>query len=169
MFLKLKCLEYLMRISVPYVLGYAQLTCFLDGGDEGNLQHTAFKIDKDYVRARNTMIFWREHLRQSLMYSRGPLEIPFLPFWTREEAPLHRHYPQMGQEGVDLRELFQKRIEFVESHAHWEARLADVFGTILHRVRNRNRLLSLEADIDGRMNTTIGNTKHILFTDSTGQ
>lgn len=166
MFLKLKCLEHLMKISVPYVLGYAQLTCILDGGDEGNLQHTAFKIDKDYVRARNTMIFWREHLRQSLMHAHGPLAIPFLPFWTRHEAPLHRYYPRMGQEGVDLRELVQKRIEFVESHNHWEVRLADLFATILHRVRNRGRLQSLEADIEKRMNDKMGNTKHIIFADS---
>jgi hypothetical protein len=163
MFLKLKCLEELIRISLPYTLGYAQLQCYLDGGDETNLQHTAFKIDKDYVRARNTMIFWREHLRQSLMHTRGPLEVPLLPFWTREEAPLHRHYPLVGAQGVNLRNLFLHRVNFFDSKDHWEVRLADVFATVLHRIRNRKRLLSLEADIEQRMNPTIGNTKHIVF------
>lgn len=168
MYLKLKCLEHLIKISVPYILEYAQLTCFQDQGDDHNLRSASFKIDKDYVRAPNVMTFWREHLRQSLMHTGGPLTVPFLPFWTREESPLHKYYPLVGSEGVNLKELFQQRIEFVDSKNHWEARIADVLAAILHRVRNRGRLQSLEADIEHRMNVKIGNTKHIVFTESVG-
>jgi len=165
MFLKLKCLEELMRISIPYVFGYAQLQCILDGGDERNLEHLAFKIDKDYIRARDPMIYWREHLRQSLMYTRGPLEVPMLPFWTRKEAPLHRHYPLIGGQGVDLRSLFIDRLAFFESKDHWEVRMADIFATILHRIRNRGKLRALETDIDERLTESKCNIKHIIFSE----
>lgn len=163
MFLKLKCLEELMRISIPYVFGYAQLQCFLDGGDERNLEHLAYKIDKDYIRARDPMIFWREHLRQSLMHTRGPVEVPMLPFWTRDNAPLHRYYPLIGTQGVNLRSLFMDRLAFFDSKDHWEVRMADIFATIVHRVRNRGKLHLLERDLDERLTESKRNIKHIIF------
>lgn len=152
LYLKLRCLEKLIRISVPHSLGYAQLTCLLDGGDESNIGNMSFKIDKDFVRAKNVMTFWREHLRQSLVNNGSGIEVPFIPAWPRGQAPLHRHYPLRHDGMVDVKRLFWDRIDFYDSESHWELRMADIFATALHRVRNLGKLKNLTNEIDDRLN-----------------
>ncbi len=59
-----------------------------------------------------------------------------LDVWKRENHPINEISESI--EGmIAIKKIFRQNSNFYDSQDHWEIRLADIVGTILHRYQNR--------------------------------
>lgn len=140
--LKMKCLEYLLGISLNRVLGWAQITYMLDKFDSTNIDNIQFKIDKDFIRADNVKQIWEELLRQFWLNYNKHYPLGIVPdFKQSSEYMMKKFGYENGK--LDVTEVFRQNISFVNSEKNWEVRMADIIGTILHRYENKGRCIDI--------------------------
>lgn len=159
--IKLKCLETLIGQTLNYGFPYSQLRYILDK-DEKNITNFSFKIDKDFISAKNVQIYWTELLRNFWLEfsSRNPLRLIDLP--DKEEYPEMEHYKLDGKKS-NFKKVFRDRTSFLPSEDHFEIRMADIIGTILHRYQNKNRCEEIAEKILSNLGGKRDNYRQIVL------
>ncbi len=135
--IKIKCLQNLIGQTFNLGFVWSQVRYLLDS-DDSNIKKFSFKIDKDFVNAENTKIMWTELLRQFWIdYSKRKM-VPLIDIADKEKFPAIEHY-KFDQGKSNLKKVFRDRTHFLPSDEHFEIRMADIVGTILHRYQNKGR------------------------------
>jgi hypothetical protein len=104
--------------------------------DDSNIKKFSFKIDKDFVNAENAKIMWTELLRQFWDDFSKRKKLPLIDIADKEKFPSIEDY-KIDQGKSNLRKVFRDRTHFLASDEHFEIRMADIVGTILHRFQNK--------------------------------
>lgn len=133
--IKMKCLHNLLAMSFNQAFTYGQLA-FLHDKDESNLKGMAFKVDKDFVKGPNVRKFWDEHFHQ--FWKTLPIEYQPIIFLSENliKTVIEKYFKIEG-DLLMISKSFNENTTFVDSKDSYEVRLADIFGTILHRHHNR--------------------------------
>lgn len=137
--MKIKCLDQLLTMSLNRVIGYSQLKYLLDNEEMTNISRLEFKVDKDFVKAQNVKIIWGELFRQFWQQHSQKYPVPLINLWSPENHPVHKVFPYDDAGKINMTSVFRERTHFLDSKEHWEIRLADLVGTILHRYQNKGR------------------------------
>ena len=161
--IKLKCLEMIIGQTLNYGFPYSQLRYILDK-DEKNITNFSFKIDKDFILAENVQIYWTELLRNFWIEfsSRHPLRMIDLP--DIKEFPEIEHY-KYAEKKSNFKKVFRDRTSFLCSEDHFEIRMADIIGTILHRYQNKNRCEEIAKKILSNLSEKRDNYRQIALTE----
>lgn len=160
---KLKCLEILIGQTLNYGFPYSQLRYILDN-DGTNITNFSFKIDKDFINAENVQIIWTELLRNFWLdfSSRNPLRSIDIP--DKEKYPEIEHYKIEGKKS-NFKKVFRDRTLFLASEDHFEIRMADIIGTILHRFQNRNKCENIAKKVLSNLGGQRENYRQIVLND----
>jgi len=162
--LKMKCLEHLLGISFNHGIGWSQLTYIIDDKDEKNIKEFAYKIDKDFIRAENVKTIWNEILRQFWKEFSKKDRLPLVDFGLKEQNPVKKEYG-LGDKKSNLKKIFRDRTRFLNSEEHFEIRMADITGTIIHRYQNKNRCEQIYKEIEKHLGSKKRNYTHLILND----
>ncbi len=160
--LKMRCLEHIIGLSFNHAIGWAQLTYLLDDKDDSNIKDFTYKIDKDFIKAENTKTIWNELLRQfwkSFSYSNRS---PILDIWEKGTSPVEQEY-EFTENKAKLKKIFSDRTFFVNSEEHFEIRMADILGTILHRYQNKGQNEEIHKEIIQHLGGKRKNYSHLIL------
>lgn len=135
--IKIKCLQNLIGQTFNHGFAWSQIKYILDK-DDSNIKNFGFKIDKDFVNAENTKIMWTELLRQFWADFSKLKPLPLIDIADKEKYPEIEHY-KFDKGKSNLKKVFRDRTHFLTSEEHFEIRMADIVGTILHRFQNKGR------------------------------
>jgi len=111
----------------------------ITGAYDDELVHLRLKIDRDFIKGRQTTSFWRELLRNQLYNLSLTEPMPLLDTWKETGHPFLTLYYKNGD--LDLNRLYTERCDFVLSNDHFEIRIADIIAIILSRYYNRKKCL----------------------------
>jgi hypothetical protein len=133
-FIKIELLGSCLSSAVVNTMGHA-----ISGGYDDELMRWEFLIDRDFIKEPRHNYFWREILRNQLYHNSRSNPFPVLDRWEREGHPFLAKYARNGR--IDLSDAFRNHLKFVESHEHFEIRIADAVNTILFRFYNQRRCI----------------------------
>jgi hypothetical protein len=133
--IKMKCLQHILAISFNQSFIYSQIAYQIDK-DALNLKELSFKIDKDFVRAPNVRKFWDEHFHQFWKTLPEDLQPTLLPNSKDIINNIGEHFKIENGQFI-ITKSFNENTTFVDSKDSFEVRMADLFGTILHRHHNK--------------------------------
>lgn len=134
---KINLLQKLHFLAFNQAFFYAQHLLVIDGGDDSNLK-IQFKIDKDFVRSRLLRNFWDIHsFKEWQAFIRQDKPLVFGDNKEIMDA-LRKNFTFMNNM-IDFGRAFDDGTSFVDSKNHFEVRLADIFGNILHRYHNKGQ------------------------------
>ncbi|MBA2423074.1 MAG: hypothetical protein H0V61_07600 [Chitinophagales bacterium] len=132
--------------------------------DLTNIKNIQFKIDKDFVRAENVKYIWSELFRQAWQEFSRRQPVPVLDVWKRENHPINEISESI--EGmIAIKKIFRQNSNFYDSQDHWEIRLADIVGTILHRYQNRGVCEHIAKKVLGNLGGEKNNYMHLILAD----
>lgn len=160
--LKMKCLQEIIGISFNYGIRWSQVSYILDNEDDSNISNFSYKIDKDFIRADNVKIIWNELLRQFWKNFVKQNRIPVLNFWKDGQAPVEKEYKLEGNKS-QLKKVFRDRTHFLDSEDHFEIRIADIVGTIIHRYQNRGKCENIYKEIQNHIGGKRNNYLHLVL------
>ena len=143
--IKIKCLEHLIGQTFNYGFAWSQIRYILDK-DDSNIKQFSFKIDKDFISAKNTKIMWTELLRQFWIDFNKRNKLPLINLIDIEKYPAIEHY-KFNKGKSNLKKVFRDRTFFLASEEHFEIRMADIIGTILHKYQNRGKFRDIAEKI----------------------
>lgn len=103
----------------------------ISDGYEHELVNLKYKIDKIFLRGLEQNAFWHELMRNQLYALSEENPIPCLIEWKVENHPFYLKYH--SGENYNFNKLFWGNTNFVQSHEHFEIRIADTISTILNR------------------------------------
>lgn len=136
-FFKLILLRSLINHAFVNAIGISILLEML--GDKGqNLLNTEFKIDKDFIRAAEPNIYWKELLRNTFIAFTRNNPIPALAEWKETGHPFLEKY-KGDNDTLNFNDVFRNHCDFYDSHNHFEVQIADIVGIIINRHHNRDR------------------------------
>jgi hypothetical protein len=133
--IKMKCLQHLLAISFNQSFIYSQIA-YLHDKDTLNLKELSFRIDKDFVRSPNVRKFWDEHFHQFLKTVPKDLQ-PLLLSNPKDIINIIGEHFKIENGQLIVTRSFNENTTFVDSKDSFEVRMADIFGTILHRHHNK--------------------------------
>jgi len=162
--LKMKCLQRILGITLNHGMAWAQLMYMLDKNDATNIKNFAYKIDKDFIRAENVKIIWNEILRQFWQEFSKRDKIPLVDFGINGQNPVKREYGA-GENKSNLKKVFRDRTHFLNSEEHFEVRMADIFGTILHRFHNKGECEKIYKEIEKHLGGKKNNYLHLVLNE----
>jgi len=162
-FMKIMCLQNLIGQTFNYGFTWAQIRYLLDD-DDLNIKKFCFKIDKDFINADNTKIIWNELLRQFWTDFNSRNRIPLIDVADKEKYPAITYY-KFGGDKSNLKEVFRDRTHFLASDEHFEIRMADIVGTILHRYNNRGRCKDIAKKILSHLGGKTENYIELIMND----
>lgn len=142
---KIKCLDYLIGQTFNYGFLYSQVRFLIDKDDK-NIRNFSFKIDRDFINAENTKDIWNELLRQFWFNYNQSNKIPIIDIIEKEKNPAFKEY-NFSEGESNLKKVFRDRTKFLHSEEHFEIRMADIVGTILHRAENKKRCVDIAKKI----------------------
>ncbi len=152
--LKMECMQVLLSLSFKIALEYGQLTYLLKG-DISNLQNIRFLIDKDFIKARETTTFYKEIFMQYWQCSANDFKFTIMTdVWTEKEHPIWKVFEKLEDGRAGVKKAFNDKIYFDNSHQHWEVRMADILGTIIHRYENHGKCKLLANELYTQLNTS---------------
>jgi hypothetical protein len=107
------------------------------GHDIQELPRIRYKIDRDFIKEPQHLVFWRILLRNQL-WSHSALDpLPVLHTWKQQNHPFLEIFGD--ERHAAITGIFEQRCDFLLSHEHFEIRLADTVATILNRYWNHQR------------------------------
>jgi len=144
-YMKIVLLENCIGRSVQMAMGMSILYWAL--GDDTDLMNLEIKIDKDFINKTGEKQYFKELLKQGFRTITETHRIPMAkellasnhPFVTKNMLP-------NGM--LNLAEVFNNRCDFFDSHKNFELQIADILGTIFHRVQNRNTCIDSAVAIE---------------------
>jgi len=90
--------------------------------------------------------------------------VPVLDVWKRENHPINEISESI--EGmIAIKKIFRQNSNFYDSQDHWEIRLADIVGTILHRYQNRGVCEHTAKKVLGNLGGEKNNYMHLILAD----
>jgi len=92
-------------------------------------------IDRDFIKERRHLTFWKAILKDQLLHFSKTTPLPLLKDWRETGHPFLTKFTRNGK--LDFNELFVKNCSFASSHEHPELRIADLAATIASRYFNR--------------------------------
>lgn len=161
--IKIKCLQNLIGQTFNYGFGWSQIRYLLDK-DDSNIKNFSFKIDKDFVNAVNAKIIWNELLRQFWFSYSSQNKIPIIDIADKEKYPALDYY-KLDKEKSNLKEVFRDRTHFLASDKHFEIRMADIVGTILHRYHNKSKCQDIAKKILSHLDGKRENYSELILND----
>lgn len=161
-FVKIKCLENLVGQTFNYGYGWSQISYLLDDKDDSNIKNFGFKIDKDFITSVNTKVMWSELLKQFWIDYNSRYRTPIIGFVSLEEYPAIDTYG-IGGNKSNLKKIFRDRTNFLASEDHFEIRMADIVGTILHRYQNKKKCSEIAESILTHLNSKKENYRQIVL------
>lgn len=162
--LKMKSLQHLLGLTFNYGIGWAQLTYILDKKDDTNIKNFSFKIDKDFIRADNVKIMWNELLRQFWQEFSKHDKLPLVDFGLKEENPVKKEYG-FDDRHSNLKKVVRDRTNFLNSEEHFEIRIADILGTIIHRYQNKGQCGEIYGEIEKHLSSKKRNFSHLILNE----
>lgn len=133
-YLKLLLLRKLINETFRIAVGTSICLEMLDDIESENLLNLEFKIDSDFIRAREPNLYWKELLRNEFNNENG--RIPVLDSWDRTKHPFLKKYGK-GEGKLSFKSLFTEKCNFMDSHDNFEIQIADIIGIIFNRYHNR--------------------------------
>ncbi len=113
----------------------------ISGEYDHELVNLRYKIDKIFLRGLEQNAFWHELMRNQLYSYSEKDPVPCLIEWKTENHPFYLKYH--SGENYDFNKLFWQNTDFLDSHRHFEIRIADTISTILNRYWNTNECTEL--------------------------
>jgi hypothetical protein len=163
--MKMKCLEHLLGISLNRVLGWGQLSYIFDKEDISNLSKIEFKVDKDFVKAENVKVMWNELFRQFWQEFTKKDPLPIMDsIWKEKDHPYLKVFKSANGKS-NMKNIFRKKTQFLDSNDSWEIRMADIVGTILHRYQNRGRCEVIGKKLMSKLGGKMKNYEHLILND----
>jgi hypothetical protein len=156
-YLKLNLLGLCMASGLVNTVGHA-----VTGGYDEELVRTMFLLDRDFVKAPEQHIFWREVLRSQLFAFTKNDPLPLLDKWKKKGHPFLMKYAPEGR--LNFAELFQEWCSFVDSRDYLEIRIADIAATIISRCLNDGTCRGAY-DLIERSIMRNGRVHHFTFVD----
>lgn len=128
---------------VSRFIEHAMPLAILNGFDR-ELAHLQVLIDRGYVK-QDDLPRWRELLRNAIINESQLHPIVTLDTWT-DDHPFLRKFVENGGNGATLlKPAFRDAIDFCDSEATPEVRIADVVASLIYRSQIRaERLASYE-------------------------
>jgi hypothetical protein len=131
-YMKTRMLGWCIHTALVNTVGHS-----ISGGyDTDELPRIRYKIDRDFIKQPQHLVFWRILLRNQIWAASKYDPLPILDSW-KEDHPFLETID--GERHGSITEIFQDRTEFLYSHQHFEIRIADAVATILNRFFNRGR------------------------------
>ena len=158
--------SYIISLSFNYGIAWSQVTYILDDKETTNINNFSFKIDKDFIRAKNVRTIWNEIFRNSWRTFVQTDKVPVLEIWKgrESESPFHNEY-DIKDNRSSLGKIFMERTEFLNSDEHFEIRMADIFGTIIHRYQNKGQNKEIYEQIMKHISGKKNNYSHLILND----
>jgi hypothetical protein len=138
---KLENLQNLYCFAIHQGFYYGQILCVLDNYADSNFDFR-IKIDKDFIRSKILRDFWDVYMYnfwQTFCQTRGLELIDDDPLLRKA---LTKHFEIKGSNLI-LQDTFYGHTMFKDSHEHFEIRMADILGNILHRYHNKGQCQSI--------------------------
>lgn len=110
------------------------------------------KIDEDFVRQPQTIIFWKDLLRSHFYSYTYQHPIPILKEWP-DDHPFYaaRNKPKGSRILVDVDNVFRNGCNFVRSHEHPEIQIADILASIIGGYQNKKIFRSSYSRVRSKM------------------
>lgn len=125
--LKLVMLGTIVTTLVEWALPQAIL-----GGFDHELEHLQVLIDRGYVK-QGDLPRWRELLRTAIINESHAHPLPILDTWTDDHPFLRKFIESRGNGPILLKPAFREMIDFHDSVATPEVRIADVLASLIYR------------------------------------
>ncbi|MEA2492805.1 MAG: hypothetical protein QOJ29_716 [Thermoleophilaceae bacterium] len=126
--LKLVTLGSIIPTLVEHALPMATL-----GGYDEELEHLQVLIDRGYVK-QDDLPRWRELLRNAFINETGTHPWAFLDTWTEDHPFLRKFIESRSDDGpTRMKAAWREAIDFHDSVATPEIRIADVLASIIYR------------------------------------
>ena len=139
-YMKLLLLKKLIAKTFNTVVGVSILLEMLGDKKSENLLNIEFKIDYDFIRAREPEIFWKELLRNTFISHTMKEPIPLLDEWKKKGHPFIEKYKNEKDDNTLLiNRLIQENCKFYNSDEHFEIQIADITGIIINRFYNKGK------------------------------
>jgi hypothetical protein len=125
--LKLVMLGTILTTLIEWAMPQAIL-----GGFDNELEHLQVLIDRGYVK-QDDLPRWREVLRNAIINESQAHPLATLDTWT-DDHPFLRKFIETGGNGATLlKPAFREMIDFHDSMATPEVRIADVVSNLIYR------------------------------------
>lgn len=125
--LKLVTLGTVITTLVEWAMPQAIL-----GGYDDELEHLRVMIDRGYVK-QDDLARWRELLRNALINETGTHPIAILDTWPADHPFLSKFIERGGNGPMILKPAFGEMINFHDSLATPEVRVADLLASLIYR------------------------------------
>jgi len=144
-YFKIVLLNKLVNRSIREAVGKSIVAELLEGDKEAfNLTHLQIKIDQDFIRGDEPVIYWKELLRNEFIRQQDKEGIPALDSW-KDDHPFLQKYGNGKPGQLDFKDLFQNNCEFLDSHDSFEIQIADIVAIIYNRYFNRKKCVAAYA------------------------
>ncbi len=140
-FFKLILLRSLIVKAFTSAIGVSILLEVLGDKDSENLLNIQIKIDQDFVRGADPIIYWKELLRTHFIDATKENPIPSLDAWKENGHPFLEKYKGAEDGTLNFKDIFKNHCDFVDSHKHFEVQIADIIGIIINRFYNRQKAI----------------------------
>jgi hypothetical protein len=134
---KLENLQNLYCYAIHQAFHYGQILCTLDNYADSNFDFRII-IDKDFIRSKILRDFWDVYMYKFWQTFCQTNKLKVFDDDPNLHKALGKHFEFDGSNLI-MQDTFYSNTTFAESHDHYEIRMADILGNILHRYHNKGQ------------------------------